>query len=818
MLRTDLKIFKSERMTQNPNAGGQRTGQEVINGKLNDVFRNISDIAHAQSAVDISKVYPSVHTNDQQLLQDAHVLINEPPVDPLVDVMLIEAPNINDASERRDIIDAIESGVVPGIALRSGLSGMIAGQDSISAADLRTTTPLPGEQPNVSLATGQVVAISVEYTGALNPDFPRFTHICQITELESRLTSTWPVNRAEIISVRFSPPLPQNAPGRNISINQQLNCTKLRAVTSSDTVVYHGSSILTNNSAGTDLHVSKTFGRLIPRISQVELRPLNQVFIGDNGLIRSVISIPAAGLTYNIQINDFADLPFSGFEIDYITAGRLRSITLTNASISNNILSFVLPFNPTPGTEVTIQYYSSTRYAAFNNATAVPGNWIILPATIRNGSVLLTSTGNRHTVQPDPDDASRLRVFNSATYAHILAAIIDPEDGSATYFNGYDDLQFEAVIENMAANNESSTSITFSIPFAEFVISSLHISVTSSTGSLLTASADSNGTITGTNISGTVTGNAVQLLFSTPVRLSTLFYNVDEIVVLSPPASLYGINPLRLVNGGRVPLYRPFGVINLSHNEYQSATSLAPAQTFSLRPDSFIDIVDSEGVSLWHPLDQHFEYDKETGVVTIVDVNGFTGPFEIIDALSELALVTEVGENTLRIASPTVGTFPAGTVVSSVKILKDLQASVSNLFDMTVWSNVWSDTITGTPATASFNQLNYPIEVVNQSAINERWVIIFIGSSTAFRCVGEQLGQIATGDTLTDFAPINPNTGEPYFVIRKEGWGGGWNPGECLRFNTVAASRPLVLLRSVSAGHSQIEQDSIRLHFRGNAE
>lgn len=808
MLRTDLKIFKSERMTQNPNAGGQRTGNEVINGKLNDVFRNISDIAHAQSAVDISKVYPSVHTNDQQLLQDAHVLINEPPTDPLVDVMLIEAPNINDASERKDIIAAIESGIVPGFALRTGLSAMVAGQTSINALDLEAAAAPSGEQPRLFLTAGQVVAISVEYTGAENATWPRFTHFCKITGSVFTGGVTTQVN--------FEPALPLPAPGRTTTINGQTRCTVLRSVTAADTVIYHGTTTLTDTLAGTTLKVEKTSGLVLPRITQTEARPNNQVFVGDEGMIRSVISVPAVGLSYTIEISDFANTPFNQFIIEYISAGKPRARTLSNAAISGNELSFVLDFNPDNGTNLTIQYYSSTRYASYSNAIAVPSNWIILPATVRNASVLRTTNSQRYSVSPDPADATRLRVFDSATYTYTLAAIIDPEDGTATYFNNYDDLEYEAIIENMATSGESSTNTSFSIPFAEFVISSLYISVTTTTGSLLTASADSNGTITGTNISGTVAGNSVQLTFGTQVRLSTLFYNVDEIVVLTPPANLYGVNPLRLVNGGRVPLFRPFGVINLSHNEYQSAETLAPAQTFNLRPNSFIDVVDSEGQSLWHPLDQHFEYDKQTGVLTIVDVDGFTGPFEIIDALSELALVTEVAENTLRVAS-TIGTFPPGTVVSSVKILKDLQASVSNLFDMTVWSNVWSDTITGSPATASFNQLNYPIEVVNQSAINERWVIIFL-STTAFRCVGEQLGQIATGDVLNDFAPINPNTGEPYFVIRASGWGGGWNPGECLRFNTVAASRPLVLLRSVSAGHSQIEQDSIRLHFRGNAE
>ena len=74
----------------------------------------------------------------------------------------------------------------------------------------------------------------------------------------------------------------------------------------------------------------------------------------------------------------------------------------------------------------------------------------------------------------------------------------------------------------------------------------------------------------------------------------------------------------------------------------------------------------------------------------------------------------------------------------------------------------------------------------------------------------------ATGDTLNDFAPINPRTQQPYFIIRSEAFGGGWNVGEAIRFATNAASKPIMLLRSVTSGHSQITTDRAVLAFRGN--
>ena len=96
------------------------------------------------------------------------------------------------------------------------------------------------------------------------------------------------------------------------------------------------------------------------------------------------------------------------------------------------------------------------------------------------------------------------------------------------------------------------------------------------------------------------------------------------------------------------------------------------------------------------------------------------------------------------------------------------------------------------------------------------WVLIF-STPTAFRCVGKRLGQIATGDTLNDFAPINPLTLAPYFINSLRGaFGGGWAAGEAIRFRSYASSKPAMLLRTVQSGHSQITTDRAVLAFRGN--
>jgi hypothetical protein len=805
MLRTDLKIFKSQRMTQNPNGGGQRTAAQVQNAKLNDVFSNISAIDHAQSAVDIVKIYPGVSTANTQLLQDAHVLINEPPEDPKVDIIMIEAPGITDASVRSDIINVIESGVSAGLLLRSGLSEMAPGQNIINAFDISGNAGV-NEQPVVSLTPGSIIAISVEYTGAENVNFPRFTHFAKV------VTAILGQN------VTFEPGIPFNTPGRDISINGQTRCTRLRAVTVNDNVIYHGCTRLTApvSVAGQSLPVATTFGQLLPRLTQAVVRAATKPFDTINGLQRKTLITPATGINYALDIPNAADLASThlGGEpmwvVNYIKGGAVQRRTFTPASYSGNTFTFSLPEQPDAGTDLYIYYWDATVYQMWSNSTAMPAGYSVAQQTIR-GTIVFS--GSARTAEWRTD----------GVYAQVsgttwqLAALVNTDGTVAQYVNGYSNLQYTAVIQNDAGTGVTTTSLEFVLAYDEIITNTLYITAQLAAGGAVSASADANGTISGVGVSGTVANGVVSLNFTNAITRSSLSYTVTELLPLTPPASLYGINQLRLTNNGRVPIFRPFGVVNIAHNQYTQISDLNPGNTFNQRPNAFIDIVDSTGASLWHPLDAHYSYNKTTGVVTIVNASTFTGPFEISDTIAEMALVSDVTPNSLQLTAPLNQGYPAGSVVSSVQVLGNLQASAEVLFDMTTWSNVWSDTITGSPAVANFNQLNYPIEVENRSAINERWVIVFT-SSTAFNCIGKGLGLIASGDTLNDFAPINPNTGQPYFVIRKQGWGGGWNAGECVRLNTYSSFPPIVLARPVSAGHSQIEQDSIRLHFRGNAD
>ena len=145
---------------------------------------------------------------------------------------------------------------------------------------------------------------------------------------------------------------------------------------------------------------------------------------------------------------------------------------------------------------------------------------------------------------------------------------------------------------------------------------------------------------------------------------------------------------------------------------------------------------------------------------------------------------------------------------------------MKNFFSQKAWDNGdpnWTDIREGDQTTAQYNTINYPVEVTNKGAIYGKWALIFT-SSTAFQVVEEKPGIIANGSTTTDSAPINPETGVPYFTLRADGWGAGWAVGNAIRFNTDGCLAPVWICRTVLSGQGTETNDDFTLQIRGDAD
>lgn len=350
---------------------------------------------------------------------------------------------------------------------------------------------------------------------------------------------------------------------------------------------------------------------------------------------------------------------------------------------------------------------------------------------------------------------------------------------------------------------------------------SLYVQCTAADGELLTATSDQNGIITGASISGEVEQamGVAALQFAKPVMPGTLRYSAVVLSNLPLNAEILGLDPVRLPSDGRVPIYRPADVAVVHHTDSYNAGTPAAGSTINVGRTnlSALWLEDANKLKLSELL---YTVNLAAGTATMAvgaSLAGYTTPIYARHRIEEMTLLSDVQINGLvTLTAPLLRDYPAGSQLSSALLYGDLQARATNLFDQQTWTNEWQGTVIGSSATATYNDVDYPVEVLNNAAITERWRLNFT-SATAFQVIGENLGVIATGSTSGDLAPVNPLTGLAYFTLRAAGWGSGWAPGNQLRFDTIAAAPPTWLARCVLPG-AALTGDSFDAQLRGDVD
>ncbi|WP_010604394.1 hypothetical protein [Pseudoalteromonas maricaloris] len=688
MLRSHLKIFKPQRLGSAPNAGGHRTNNAVVSGKLNDVFSSISDVDHARSAFDLVKLYPAVATDDATKLSDAHVFIADQPEDPLVSTLLVESPDLRDDSLLEDMLALMTASTTKYHGLSHLTSPYQSGELHLRVRDLQR-----------SLAPS-------------------------VTRTQSKQ-----------------------------GLRPQLD-------SDSDVTGYRYKKI---ESFGNLSEFSIDIPDLLLDYTRVVVREHSWFSLWKQHTINGTV---VSGETY---------------EGRYLPSGYFLWI-----------------------------YYLSKLDFRFHSFGSSQNITLGATETIVKGTVKLKKSGSSQIITDD--GAGRF------IHSGYIIATIDYDTGVITELEPID--YSGTVSEELGALIQlkplSLREIEFALPSQSFARNSIYIRATSEAGTEYSASSDDNGNITGTNISGSVSSNGtVSLVFAVDMVQESITYDYDELTIINVPSPPGGIDRSKLPEGGYVPIFHEFNLVCVQDRHRTQHATLSDGQELTVTVDAnWVDIVDNDGLSLYSANDDNYSYDKATGKVTIKPgITNFSGPFIITTVLSELVLVDAIDGDTLKILSPLKRTYDVGTTVSSTYVLGDLQALTKDERTLSAWQNNFGDF--GSPASSAINTTQYPIELSNLGTIAQRWAIVFT-STTAFYVVGEHVGTIYNGDITSDCTPINANAGSPFFVLRKEAFGAGLNPGEAFLFETTTASKPVMLTRSVSPGHSDIQYDKSTLAFRGS--
>ena len=303
-----------------------------------------------------------------------------------------------------------------------------------------------------------------------------------------------------------------------------------------------------------------------------------------------------------------------------------------------------------------------------------------------------------------------------------------------------------------------------------------------------------------------------------PVDPTTLRYNSVAYFYLPLDADILGLDPVRLPQDGRVPIFRPGGFAVVGHTATTTPATVSNAQTIDLARTrlSRVRVIGSDGDTI----ETGYTTNLEAGTVTFTDVTGYSQPVTIEHRIEDMAQVSDVQiTGQLGFTRQLTHDFPVpGSYVSGALIAGDLRSRVSTLFDQGSWDGAtWANTVDGPAATGTYNDTLAPIAVTNDGAVTERWAFRFT-SSTAFQIIGEHVGVIGTNTINADTAPINPATGTPYFTISELGWGSGWSVGNIVRMNTVGAQFPVWVARTIQQGPEAGSDYSFSLLTRGDVD
>ena len=336
--------------------------------------------------------------------------------------------------------------------------------------------------------------------------------------------------------------------------------------------------------------------------------------------------------------------------------------------------------------------------------------------------------------------------------------------------------------------------------------------------------ANDAGVISGGGFTGTVdfVRGLVTWQKSTPIDPALLSYNAVFLQFLPLDGSLLGLDTARLPLDGKVPLYRS-GDLLVVHNTLTTVlpNPLVKNTAYSLGRVRLASVRVKDALGVVVP-DTLYQASLNPGTITVPTaavITPYTQPFTVEHRIEDMLLCSQADiSGQLKVTRSLTHNFPAGTsYVSSAMPFGDLFARAHNSFEQQTWIGAWFDTLAGPVITANYNQAQYPIAVTNKGAITERWALIFT-NTTAFRIVGENVGDIGTGTTGAVCSPNNPATAAPYFIIPETGWGNGWAAGNVLRFNTAACGSPFWAVRTVLQGPASLDSDAFTLAFRGDVD
>lgn len=259
----NIKILKSEVMSDTSDGGGQATAIAVVDGESNNLFPDISEASRAYGKIEIRKVYPAVDTNDTDVLFGAQFLFTKIPEDEKVNVCAFTTKSWTD--RRSDAQNRLETYLAEGTRAQwEIMETQLQGQRAILLMGMENgSPPIAGQSLVLIMNEGEVTA-SKQYVRIVSVS----------TELRTffRGTNATDTFKLAVHTCEITDPLTQNFKGFtpleyvNAQATATIDYTRVRETRVADANNYYSAKKLTRLATKGDatLHVDSIYTNIVP--------------------------------------------------------------------------------------------------------------------------------------------------------------------------------------------------------------------------------------------------------------------------------------------------------------------------------------------------------------------------------------------------------------------------------------------------------------------------------------------------------------------------------------------------------------------------
>lgn len=319
--RDDIKIKAPERLTDFEDGGGFMTGNEIVDGQLNNVFDSIDRINRTAGNVSLRVIYPHVDADNVDKYLGAHAALIDGPEDPAVSLTLFDYGE--EGTERAAAKNHLESYFAMDTPF-----GWFALGNQLEGSRALILFAVPGSYVVPEL--GELLVVTREDFATQDVIVQQFSRVDSV-ELETGLT--WSDEKGPFqydrLTIEIQDPLTQSfagfpEPERAPSYTSTNPITVVRATRVANAARYSGRAALAEAGATNDtaLSMETIFSQLVPANTQES--PITDAVPG--GVVTAAVPASESAVTDSASISATSGTPRTVYARQGIKPG---SLTLT---------------------------------------------------------------------------------------------------------------------------------------------------------------------------------------------------------------------------------------------------------------------------------------------------------------------------------------------------------------------------------------------------------------------------------------------------------------------------------------------------------